>query len=226
MSGGEQYRSFVSAVRHVLASESTTDMRAIAGRAVALLDANLVAEAAITHLAGLARREWNRSVRENGVDGVSSDEIVSLRGRDALIGETDQDDREWLASNRERLADGLKRRAAELRECGTFGPGLGLRLTRRKVLDAERRAQEVENMVAAIHKLVEGVGTGCSKIEMHVAEKGAELDARYAKAIEERKHLLWAARHIGDAGNYLGRDAARARRAARRLAALAEGARS
>lgn len=141
--------TLVSAVRAALADSTGPDMREVGRRAAALLDDELVFAAAATHLASLARREWNRSVRP--ADGaVGAAEVVVTGATERFVGDTTVTDREWLATNRERLAEGLLGRAAALR---LWSPD-EQPPSNAEVLAAERRALNLESLADALEQLV------------------------------------------------------------------------
>lgn len=196
-------RTLVGAVRAVLADTAGPDMREVGRAAVALLDDEQVMQAAVTHLAGLARREWNRSNR--GPDGSPGpDEIVVTGAAETFLGNTDESDREWLAQNRERLAEGLLDRAVALRSWTPTG-AVG-QLTSREVLTAERRAASLDSLADALEQLV------TSPLD---DQRGAAV-ARIIEARRRVMEMLPKAKEVA-AGNWPGGDAARIRRAAGRL---------
>ena len=186
--------SFVGAVRAALSGADTVDMRRVAAEALSLLGDDQIYQAALTHLASLARREWNKALREGGVEGVDSDEVVNLRGTDLRLGDTTDDDREWLASNREALARGLEASADRLREAPIVGAVSG-HISTREVIHAERVATEVENLVATCRRLVDGLGTGSSLAERRSRDGIAEIRAKIAAAEADiERFTAWAER--------------------------------
>ena len=111
MTQPETVQSFAAAVRAVLVSTpDRDDMRAVARKALGILSPDAAMEAAVTYLAGVARQEHNRQVREESRHGPSA-EVVNVKGQDLLLGQTSQADRDFLISRGESLAAGLQRRA-------------------------------------------------------------------------------------------------------------------
>lgn len=194
--------TLIGAVRAVLADATGPDMREVGRRAAALLDDDLVLAAAATHLASLARREWNRSVR-NADGTVSADEVVVTGAAETFIGNTDAADREWLAANRERLAEGLLERADALRAW----PSPTMAPTSAEVLGAERRARNLESLADALEQLV----TAPTPDPRPAARE------RVAAARKVLDEIMPRAKVIA-AGNWPGGQAAKLRRRIGRLA--------
>lgn len=173
--------NFTAAIRAVLAdTDDRTNMRGLGLQAASLLPDHLLYEAAAAHLTGLARKLHNQEVRSHGVDGSSSDEVVWLKGRDVLLGDTDDSERELLAVSREVLADGLMKRAEQLRLFGAAGPtltdsGHTSSLSTHEVLEAERRADRFETMAARLRALNSGDGGLAGAAQEKIAATRAEL---------------------------------------------------
>lgn len=180
--------TFADAIRAALLETESIDMRQVAARAAERMTPDLLMEAAITHLSKMARRYYNTHLvsasapAEGGT--AAGQEVLSLRGTDVRFADTDQDDREWLARNRERLADGLRGSASRIRD-GVSAAGVQLRVV--DVARAERRAGHLENAAAALERLiVEGPST---------------VDKRVATAnVNAERHLASIERYRGLAG--------------------------
>lgn len=215
-----EYGTFTSAVRAVLQSESTRDdMRAIGRQAADLLDMELVFEAAAAYLTQIARREHNDHVRREGRADIHSDEVVNVKGQDVLLGDTTDVDRQWLVTNRETLADGLRRRAARIREFGGAGPAVGRRrerVTSRQVIAAEHRAASLSSMASSLAALTDGIGTGESRVELDLHARMAEARRRIEHAEQTRSRYASYAERLKDA-EHLGHTWAPTRRAHREL---------
>ena len=207
--------NFTAALRVVIADTDEPDMRAVARRALELLDADQVFEAATTHLAGLARRQWNLIATERGTVSPSSEEVVSLRGADTFLGDTTTSDREFMARNRESLARGLNKRARRLREMGRNGPAVSIVPSSREVLDAERRADEISALADALDRVTDGIGGGGSVIEQRAAAAIQRADERRGKSEQKVGRFRAVAERLTTAD---GVGVPRARRAIQRMA--------
>jgi hypothetical protein len=148
--------SFAEAIRNALAEDDSIDMRAVAARAAKGLPQELLLEAAISHLSSMARKYYNVALREKGSEGLS-EEVVSLRGVDTRLLDTEADDRDWLARNRETLSEGLRRSAERIRELRGYSLSDTADLSPRDVLRSERQAQQLNIAVQRLQALVAGV---------------------------------------------------------------------
>jgi hypothetical protein len=208
--GTETVASFAAAIRSVLhQTPDRDDMRAVARKAMEHLSEQAVMEAAVTYLAGLARQEHNRQVREQKANGQGpSAEVVNVKGHDLLLGETTEEDRQFLVARGEALAEGLHRRAEQIRSMGATGPSLeaiewetveATPITSRKVVDAERRAAATEAMAASLAALLEGRGTPeGSALDQQLAREMDRMNADLARERERAARYETLARNLLD----------------------------
>lgn len=178
MTRSAAYTTYKAAIRRALRQDGPPDMDAVARHAVELLDDDLVVEAAITHLRQMARREWNAMASTDGPG--PSVEVVNVRGNDVLLGDTDQDDREWLAAHRSALADGLAARAAFFRSAAACSGGP---VTVKEVLRAEKEAASAVSLADALAALIDE------------SDGPSPLQRQHDQRLAELREQEWAARH-------------------------------
>lgn len=198
--------NFADAIRAVLRETADrTDMRGLAQDAVQLLPQHLLYEAAAAHLTSLARKIHNQAVRDTGVRGPSSDEVVYVHGHDARLGETSESERLLLAENRERLAEGLFKRAQGLREFN--GEGFVATTTAiaeqpkvesASVRAAERRAEALERMLASLDDLTDSADGFVGKLDARLAG----IDAEMERVRADRERFKELAARIADKAVY------------------------
>lgn len=183
---------------------------------------DLILEAATAYMTQLARRVHNDMVRENGDESPHSDEVVNVKGRDLLLGDTDEIDRNWLAQNRETLADGLRRRAASIRQFGAAGYALDhSEVTTREVLSMEREAERLERLAGILRAVGEKNEQGKTVLETMMAESLEQVESQISEAeAREAQMMSFMERLTGEDIVVFGTSFRRTRRAIKRVVDL------
>lgn len=188
--------TFAAAVRGALLESDTIDMRQVARQAAQRLAPELVLEAAVTHLAKLARHHYNANLKGQTDQPTNAAEVVYLRGTDTVVRNLQSEDREWVAKNREGLADGLRQSADRIRN----GPYAAADepIVAADVARIERRAMRLRAATKSLEELLASADDVITNRHQAATNTKAKHDANIVRyqVLARRAVTAWQHNHL------------------------------